>query len=131
MMTVINFNETEDEKRENLVERTVSYYLIHLRVRHRLSGFAYLKYAVTIAYLNPKYYMRYITKRLYPDIAKEFGTTTFRVERSIRHAIECMDCDDETKIEIFGHPYRCTNTEFILGLVEAIKRLEDPEKLRG
>ena len=34
------------------------------------------------------YLINYVTKELYPSIAKKFQTTSSKVERAIRHAIE-------------------------------------------
>lgn len=123
---VTEFKLSEEQKRELLIDRTISYYLIHLGISHRFKGYTYLRYAIKNVYMDPKSYMGFITKRLYPELAKEFNTTPSRIERCIRHAIDSMMCDDETRIEIFGHPYKCTNTEFIFSIVEAIQHLEFP-----
>ena len=52
-----------------------------------------------------------VTKILYPEVAKRFGTTASRVERAIRHAIEvAWDRGDlETLQKYFG--YSVSNTK--------------------
>ena len=61
-----------------------------------------------------------VTKVLYPTVAKKFGTTSSRVERAIRHAIEvAWDRGDlETLQKYFGYTVNSTkgkptNSEFI------------------
>ena len=61
-----------------------------------------------------------VTKVLYPSVAKKFGTTTSRVERAIRHAIEvAWDRGDvDTLNSYFGYTIqnsrgKPTNSEFI------------------
>lgn len=49
-------------------------------------GYYYLVYAVELVMENEDYLL-YITKHLYPDIAKHFGTSSSKVERSIRTAV--------------------------------------------
>ena len=61
-----------------------------------------------------------ITKELYPSVAKAYGTTSSRVERAIRHAIEvAWDRGDVDVINsYFGYTVQSTrgkptNSEFI------------------
>ena len=68
-----------------------------------------------------------ITKRLYPDVAKENGTTASRVERAIRHAIEvAWDRGDlDTLQKYFGFTVsnakgKPTNSEFIAMIADKI-----------
>ena len=60
-----------------------------------------------------------VTKILYPEVARKFGTTASRVERAIRHAIEvAWDRGDlDTLQKYFGFTVtnskgKPTNTEF-------------------
>ena len=52
-------------------------------------------------------YKRQITKLLYPTIAKKYKTTSSRVERAIRHAIEVawsrgrMDTVSYTHLDVY------------------------------
>ena len=52
-----------------------------------IKGYLYLREAITMVYHNLDI-LGSITKVLYPDVAKKFNTTSSRVERAIRHAIE-------------------------------------------
>ena len=52
-----------------------------------IKGYQFLREAVRMVIENPDMMSR-ITKELYPGIAHRFGTTSSKVERAIRHAIE-------------------------------------------
>lgn len=52
-----------------------------------IKGYQYLREAIIIA-VEDMEVINAVTKILYPEVAKRFGTTASRVERAIRHAIE-------------------------------------------
>ena len=69
-----------------------------------------------------------VTKVLYPSVAKKFNTTSSRVERAIRHAIEVAW--DRGNIEVlqsvFGYTVsnvkgKPTNSEFIAMLADRLR----------
>ena len=69
-----------------------------------------------------------ITKVLYPQVAKTFGTTPSRVERAIRHAIEvAWDRGDlDTLQKFFGYTVsntkgKPTNSEFIALIADKLQ----------
>ena len=69
-----------------------------------------------------------ITKVLYPQVAKKFSTTSSRVERAIRHAIELAweRGDEETLRKFFGYTIsnargKPTNAEFIALFADKIQ----------
>ena len=69
-----------------------------------------------------------ITKQLYPDIAKRYGTTPSRVERAIRHAIEVAWSrgEQQTVERIFGYTISAakgkpTNSEFIAMIADKLR----------
>ena len=69
--------------------------------------------------------VNYITKSLYPDIAKKCKTTISSVERAIRHAIDIIWIRGNKKLlgEIFGtfaieEQERPTNSEFIAAVAD-------------
>ena len=75
-----------------------------------------------------------VTKILYPEVAKRFGTTASRVERAIRHAIEvAWDRGDlETLQKYFGYTVsnakgKPTNSEFIAMIADKLQ-LERKQK---
>lgn len=69
-----------------------------------------------------------VTKVLYPTVAKKYQTTTSRVERAIRHAIEvAWDRGDvETLNSYFGYTIqnnrgKPTNSEFIAMIADNLR----------
>ena len=69
-----------------------------------------------------------VTKVLYPSVAKKYATTTSRVERAIRHAIEvAWDRGDiDTLNSYFGYTIqnnrgKPTNSEFIAMIADNLR----------
>ena len=71
---------------ETLEERIANLFLT-VGIPAHIKGYQYLREAVRMVIENPEMMSR-ITKELYPGIARKFGTTSSKVERAIRHAIE-------------------------------------------
>ena len=71
---------------ESLEERIANLFLT-VGIPAHIKGYQYLREAVKMVMDNPDLMGR-ITKELYPGIARRFGTTSSKVERAIRHAIE-------------------------------------------
>ncbi|MBQ7886499.1 MAG: sporulation transcription factor Spo0A [Clostridia bacterium] len=71
---------------ENLEERIANLFLT-VGIPAHIKGYQYLREAVRMVIESPDLMGR-ITKELYPGIAHRFGTTSSKVERAIRHAIE-------------------------------------------
>ena len=91
-----------------------------------IKGYQYLREAIAMAIRDPDN-INAITKILYPAVAKRFQTTSSRVERAIRHAIEvAWDRGDVEEIQgIFGYTVssikgKPTNSEFIAMLADHI-----------
>lgn len=106
--------------------------LKELGVPAHLKGYEYLKHALAMTCAEREY-LEEITHRLYPDIAKQCNTTTSRVERAIRHAIETAwnRGDIDTLQSWFGCTIsitkgKPTNSEFIARVSDSI-RLEMDE----
>ena len=102
-------------KRKELIERMIR----RLGVPASLTGYEYLVQAISMGYEEPAY-IKAITKKLYPEIAKANNTTVSRVERAIRHAIEVgiQRADKQYLEEIFSYSYsdvkgKPTNCEYI------------------
>ena len=109
---------------------TVSNMLKELGISPALLGYRYIFYAVELIHNNTSY-MYKITKKLYPAIAEKFNTTTARVERAIRHAIETSWNKGSINLQkkLFGYTISCdkgspTNAEFIVTLADYINMLE-------
>lgn len=77
--------------------------LMEAGVLPHLDGFRYLQSALRRTWGNPTL-LRGVTKSLYRDIAKEFGTTPACIERSVRSAVEraWQRMDAQTRRAIFG-----------------------------
>ena len=97
-----------------------------LGVPAHIKGYHYLRTAILSA-INDRHLMEYVTKLLYPYVAQKYETTSSRVERAIRHAIEiAWDRGDESTInDFFGYSLssyrgRPTNSEFIALITDRI-----------
>lgn len=87
-----------------------------LDVNPNIKGYHYLRYIMEKCEMNPHYHEKSITKEIYPECAKEFDTTSSRVERAIRHALDLsFERVPEKFSEIFGGTFAKvpTNSEFI------------------
>ena len=92
------------------IETLVTNIIHEIGVPAHIKGYQYLREAIIIA-VNDMDVINAITKVLYPEVAKTFGTTPSRVERAIRHAIEvAWDRGDlDTLQKFFG--YTVSNTK--------------------
>lgn len=102
--------------------------LLHeLGVPSHIKGYTYIREGISLIYNDPKLSSA-ITKELYPMIAKKYDTTSSRVERAIRHAIEVSwnRANWELMEEIFGYSVdidkaKATNSEFIVTLADKLR----------
>ena len=102
--------------------------MIHeIGVPAHIKGYLYLRTAILMAVDNMDV-LNAVTKQLYPDIAKEHGTTDTRVERAIRHAIEvAWERGNIDMIhDLFGYTIQAdkgkpTNSEFIALMADRIR----------
>ena len=102
--------------------------VIHeIGVPAHIKGYQYLREAIIIA-VEDMEVINAVTKILYPEVAKHFGTTASRVERAIRHAIEvAWDRGDlETLQKYFGYTVsnakgKPTNSEFIAMIADRLQ----------
>ena len=118
--------------RQNL-ESTVTSIIHEIGVPAHIKGYQYLREAIIIA-VGDMDVINAVTKILYPEVAKRFGTTASRVERAIRHAIEvAWDRGDlETLQKYFGYTVsnakgKPTNSEFIAMIADKLQ-LERKQK---
>ena len=75
------------EKRKNTLDEKISKIFISVGIPPHIKGYYYLREGVKMAVENPEI-INNITKQLYPKIGEKFSTTSSKVERAIRHAIE-------------------------------------------
>ncbi len=61
--------------------------ILQLGIPANLKGYHYLREAILLS-INDTQMLECVTKVLYPTVAEKFNTTSSRVERAIRYAIE-------------------------------------------
>ena len=109
------------------LETDVTNIIHEIGVPAHIKGYQYLRDAIILS-VNDMEMLNSITKILYPTIAKKHQTTSSRVERAIRHAIEVawsrgkMDTIDA----LFGYTVstgkgKPTNSEFIALIADKIR----------
>ncbi len=109
------------------LEVIVSDIMHELGVPAHIKGYQYLRYAIILSINSPDM-MNSVTKVLYPTVAKHFSTTSSRVERAIRHAIEvAWDRGDiDVLSSYFGYTIqntrgKPTNSEFIAMISDKLR----------
>lgn len=119
--------ETLDEYVKANLEKDITKILHEVGIPAHIKGYQYLRDAVTIS-MEEEGQITSVTKVLYPTIAKYHKTTSSRVERAIRHAIEVAWGRGklETIDEIFGYTVHTgkgkpTNSEFIALVTDKIR----------
>lgn len=109
------------------LEAIVTNFIHELGVPAHIKGYQYIRTAIMMVTENMEM-INYITKQLYPTIAKQYSTTSSRVERAIRHSIEVAwnRGKPETMDKIFGYTIHTgkgkpTNSEFIAMVADRIR----------
>lgn len=86
--TVVEEKEMSVAKRKPVTtEEKISEIFISIGIPPHIKGYGYLREAIKMTVERP-YIINSVTKELYPTVAKKFATTSSKVERAIRHAIE-------------------------------------------
>lgn len=114
--------------RQNIALRKT---LDQIGVKHSLKGYGYIISAVEKCLENRSKLVD-IIKGLYTEIAEENSDTVWRVERSIRHAIEVTWTNGNTNAinKIFGYTVsvgkgKPTNSEFIALITDFVSLYGD------
>ena len=109
------------------LESKITKMLHSLGIPSHIKGYQYIRESILLIYKNP-YIIGGITKELYPEVASRYKTTSSRVERAIRHAIEVSwnRGDYEYMEELFGHSVdydraKPTNSEFIATVADKLR----------
>ena len=106
------------------LEANVTAIIHEIGVPAHIKGYQYLREAIimTVEDINA------VTKILYPEVARKFGTTASRVERAIRHAIEVAWDRGDVDIlnSYFGYTIhngrgKPTNSEFIAMIADKLR----------
>ncbi len=117
----------EKQRNSTNLETRVTNILHEIGVPAHIRGYHYMREAIIMS-VNNMEILNYITKELYPSIAKKCNTTPSRVERAIRHAIEVawsrgkVDAIDS----LFGYTIsnnkgKPTNSEFIALIADRLR----------
>lgn len=109
------------------LEVVVSDIMRQIGVPAHIKGYHYLRQAILLC-VNDTEMLGSVTKVLYPTVAKMFQTTSSRVERAIRHAIEvAWDRGDvDVLSSYFGYTIqnqrgKPTNSEFIAMIADKLR----------
>lgn len=101
------------------LDEKISSVFISIGIPAHIKGYHFLREAVKMVVENPDSINR-ITKELYPGIARKFTTSSSKVERAIRHAIEVAwtrgrieNINDLFGFKVYGKNDKPTNGEFI------------------
>ena len=109
------------------METCVTNMLHEIGIPAHIKGYHYLRDGILMA-IEDMDVLNAITKVLYPTVAKKNQTTSSRVERAIRHAIEVAWSRGklDTLEELFGYTVsngkgKPTNSEFIALVADTIR----------
>lgn len=117
----ITLSDSED------LEVLVTEVILQVGIPAHIKGYHYLREAIMLA-ISDAEMINSVTKVLYPTIAKTFNTTSSRVERAIRHAIELAW--DRGDIDILNNFFgftihnvrgKPTNSEFIAMISDKLR----------
>lgn len=109
------------------IEMKVTEILHQIGVPAHIKGYHYLRDSIIMSVEHPEI-INAVTKQLYPSVAKKYETTSSRVERAIRHAIEvAWDRGDVDVLNsYFGYTIHIsrgkpTNSEFIAMIADKLR----------
>lgn len=121
------FDSTDEIFVDGHLESKITKMLHALGIPSHIKGYQYIRESIMLIYKNP-YIIGGITKELYPEVAQKYRTTSSRVERAIRHAIEVSwnRGDYDYMEELFGHSVdydraKPTNSEFIATVADKLR----------
>ena len=129
--TIYRTRKENEPKKENIsrddIETQVTKVIHQIGVPAHIKGYQYLRTAILMT-ISDNDIINSVTKILYPSVAKKYATTTSRVERAIRHAIEvAWDRGDvDTLNSYFGYTIqnnrgKPTNSEFIAMIADNMR----------
>lgn len=101
------------------LDEKIANIFISIGIPAHIKGYHFLREAVKLAVVDPDI-ISSITKRLYPTIAEKFATSSSKVERGMRHAIEVAwnrgkieNINNLFGLQIYGANEKPTNGELI------------------
>ena len=132
-ITMLTANKSEKNYQEPIrfdaysIEVTVTQILHEIGVPAHIKGYHYLRDSIMMSVEHPEI-INAVTKQLYPSVVKKYETTSSRVERAIRHAIEVAW--DRGNVDVlnsyFGYTIhndrgKPTNSEFIAMISDRLR----------
>lgn len=112
---------------EDNLQSVITDVIHELGVPAHIKGYHYLREAIGLC-IHDGEFINSITKMLYPTVARNYQTTSSRVERAIRHAIEVAWSRgrEEVLTDLFGYTIdtnkgKPTNGEFIAMISDSIR----------
>ena len=124
---LVGVNPDNSDDKTPDIETQVTKIIHQIGVPAHIKGYQYLRTAILLT-VNDSDIINSVTKILYPSVAKKYQTTTSRVERAIRHAIEvAWDRGDvDTLNSYFGYTIqnnrgKPTNSEFIAMIADNLR----------
>lgn len=109
------------------LENDVTEIIREIGIPAHIKGYQYIREGIIMA-VNDMNMLNFITKLLYPSIAKKYKTTSSSVERAIRHAIEVAWGRGKIEVieEMFGYTVSAgkgkpTNSEFIALIADKLR----------
>lgn len=130
---ILEASKRQQESKKNIdfyhnnLQVSITKILHELGIPSHIKGYQYIREGIGIIFERPET-IGGITKELYPELAGKFDTTTSRVERAIRHAIEVSWNRGNWALmeEIFGHSVdidkaKPTNSEFIVTIADKLR----------
>lgn len=115
------------DRADSNIESDVTDIIRDIGIPANIKGYQYIREGIIMA-VHDANMLNYITKLLYPTIAKKYKTTSSSVERAIRHAIEVAWSRGqiETINDLFGYTVNAgkgkpTNSEFIALIADKLR----------
>lgn len=111
----------------NSLENDVTEIIRDIGIPAHIKGYQYIREGIIMS-ITDMNMLNYITKLLYPSIAKKYKTTSSSVERAIRHAIEVAWGRGKIEVieDLFGYTVSAgkgkpTNSEFIALIADKLR----------
>ena len=121
------FNSSSEDYFMGSLESDVTDIIREIGIPAHIKGYQYIREGIIMA-VKDSNMLNYITKLLYPTIAKKYKTTSSSVERAIRHAIEVAWNRGKIDVieEMFGYTVSAgkgkpTNSEFIALIADKLR----------
>ncbi|ODS50999.1 MAG: two-component system, response regulator, stage 0 sporulation protein A [Halanaerobium sp. 4-GBenrich] len=117
--------EIESELKKGNYTPYITKIIRELGIPSHIKGYRYVRYAVKLV-INDMNMLSAVTKKLYPQVAEEFDSTSSRVERAIRHAIDvAWKRGNEDALEKYfsnnlSENNKPTNSQFIARIADEI-----------